>query len=379
MQTISLPWLTYTLTHSPFLLGLVGAVQFMPSLLFSLFAGAMLDRLDKKRIIIITQASLTILAAVLAALVYTKQIEFIHILIISFLIGLANSFDMPARQSYVIEMVGKEDLMNAIGLNSAIFNLARIFGPAAAGFIMELAGMELCFFINALSFLPVITGLFFIRTKPGAGKSKRKSGENIIKDISEGLKYICSVRSLFWTLGGVLIVGTFAMNFNVLVPIFAKTVLAQKESGFGTLMSCMGVGSLAGALAITIRSKKGPSKIIFGVMAFSISIVMILTGMNRLFSTTAIGLALAGFTNVVFFTTANSALQINSRDSFRGRVMSVYMLLNAGTTPIGNLFVGTISGLYGASSAFIACGAVIIVLFSILLLFYRKSMSVSPA
>lgn len=163
MQTISLPWLTYTLTGSSFLLGLAGAIQFTPSLLFSLFAGALLDRFDRKKIIIITQSTLAILAALLSLLVFLKLIEYWHIIIISLFIGLANSFDMPARQSFLMEMVGKKDVMNAIGLNSAIFNLARILGPAIAGLIIGLAGADLCFFLNALSFLPVIAGLFFIK------------------------------------------------------------------------------------------------------------------------------------------------------------------------------------------------------------------------
>lgn len=189
MQTISLPWLAYTLTHSPFLLGLVGALQFTPMLFFSLFAGVLVDKIEKKKIIIFTQIVLALCALAISILVLTKQVQYWHLLVIALIIGFANTIDMPGRLTFIIEMIGKEDLMNAIALNSTIFNLARIIGPSIAGIVMQAVGIGFCFLINAISFIPVITGLFFI--KPLFCISN-KSNNKILKDIGEGLKYIYS-------------------------------------------------------------------------------------------------------------------------------------------------------------------------------------------
>ena len=317
-----------------------------------------------------TQTVLTLCALVLSILVFTNLIQYWHIIIIALLIGFANTIDMPARQSFIIEMIGREDLMNAIALNSAVFNMARIIGPSIAGIAIHLIGIGYCFLINSISFIPVIIGLFFI--KP-VFTIKNITNNNIFKDIKEGLKYIFSVKIIFWTMVFVFIIGTFGMNFNVLVPVYSKTVLNQGETGFGFLMSCMGIGSLLGAISIAVMSKHGPKRMILSISSIITAVLFILIGINRYFIAASFLLALIGFSNVTFFTTANSTLQLNSLDKFRGRVLSVYTLMFGGTTPFGNIFVGSISDFFGAKYGFISCSIAILFFIGILFLFNLRT------
>lgn len=238
MQTISLPWLAYSITGSAFLLGVVGAMQYLPVMFFSLFAGAAIDRYEKKKIIIFTQSAQAVIAFILAFLVFSRLIQYWHLVILSLALGSISAIDFPARQSFIIEMIGKGDLMNVIGLNSAVHNGARIVGPAIAGLLMAGLGIGWCFLINALSFLPLIAGMFFI--VPIFSYRKEAGSSNILSNIYNGLKYIFSNKILLKTVISVFIIGTFIMNFNVLMPVLAKAGLHQKEQGLGFLWSCMG-------------------------------------------------------------------------------------------------------------------------------------------
>ncbi len=280
MQNIAQPWLAYSLTGSPFLLSLVGALQFTPVLLFSLFAGVILDKLPKKTILLFTQSSSLVITLLLAILVQSGGIRYWHILMMAAALGLVNTVDMPARQCFVIELVGKEDLMNAIALNSAVFNLARIVGPALAGIVMGYAGVAACFFINSASYAAVIFGLLFVKSITPVCVSQVKR-TNIISDIKDGLKYITKTSILLKTITAMGIVGAFAMNFNVLVPVFAKTVLGQQEKGFGFLMSFLGMGSFIGAMLIASISKSGPSRYVLGAVPFVLSASLIATGLTN--------------------------------------------------------------------------------------------------
>lgn len=364
MQNIAQPWLVYSLTKSAFLLSVVGALQFTPIMLFSLFAGVIVDRYPKKRIIIFTQSSLMLITLILALLVWTGRVQYWHILITATAMGLVNTLDMPARQSFVIELVGKSDLLNAIALNSAIFNGARVIGPAIAGIIMGYAGITFCFLINSLSFAAVLVSLFFVKTKPFRRQENRDT--NIMGEIKAGLGYIRQHRVLFNSILLVTIVGTFAMNFNVLVPVFAREVLKQGEAGFGFLISFMGLGSFTGAMLVASISKSGPSKKLLNILPICIGLFLIVTGLTRVYWLTAIGLALTGFFFITFTSTANSTIQLNSSDEYRGRVMSVYALVFAGSTPVGNLYAGAFAHKFGAGIGFIACGVIILLLLAVL-------------
>src|SRR5665647_3190179 len=216
MQNIGQSWLVLQLTNSSFKLGLVTAMQFLPMMLFALFAGTLVDRFPKKTVLIFTQASLAILATVLASLSYFKVVQYWHVLVLAALLGIVNTLDMPTRQSFFVELVGKEDLMNAIGLNSSIFNLARIIGPAIAGFLIALVGIAACFYLNAISFLAVIVVLLMMDIEePIVKQSINKSLKNILVDIREGLTYIKSITLIFYPLLLLAIISIFVFNFNL--------------------------------------------------------------------------------------------------------------------------------------------------------------------
>lgn len=373
MQNIAQPWLAYKLTDSAFLLGLVGALQFMPVLLFSLFAGVIIDRFKKKKILFLTQTSSFIIILTLALLTYSGHIRYWHLIVSSALLGFANTFDIPARQSFVIELVGKEDLSNGIALNSVQFNLARIIGPALAGIIMGTgpSGVAACFLINAVSYGAVILSLFFI--KPYPMEKAPLNNINVLTDIKEGLQFIRRNRALFVPLLFLAVGATFAMNLNVLVPVFSDKVLQQTETGFGLLMSFTGVGALIGALTMASVSKSGPNKTFLYLFPFIVGVLILSIGFSGIFVLTGITLALISFFYIIFLASVNTTIQMNSTNEFRGRVMSVYSLILAGSTPLGNLFAGTFAEGFNASAGFIACGAAILIFLMPLYLFLRKN------
>lgn len=372
MQNIAQPWLAYTLTNSPFLLSLIGIAQFTPMLIFALFAGVFVDKFSKKKILLFTQSASLVITLILAILVWTGKIEYWHILIMSTLLGIVNTVDMPARQSIVIELVGREDLMNAIALNSMVFNLARIIGPALAGIVMGYVGVAVCFFANAISFGAVVISLFFIKLQPVEKKIKVEEA-NLIGEIKDGLKYIYHKKILLYTLLVMAIVGTFVPNFNVLVPVFAKEILKENEAGFGILMSFMGFGSFLGAMFIATLSKSGPKKFIIYIVPLVVGALLIATGYTNIYLLTGIFLAITGFFFISFTSSANSTLQLNSKNEYRGRVMSVYTLVFAGSTPFGNLYAGLFAEHFNARIGFAACGGIIIFLMIPLLIYIRKN------
>lgn len=246
MQNMAQSWLVLELTHSPFLLGVVGALQFTPSLLFALVAGVIADRMPKRILLLFTQSASMLLALILGLLIFFDVVQYWQVAILAFLLGTIHTIDMPARQSFIIELVGREDLMNAIALNSFIFNAARIIGPAVAGLVITYLGIAACFFLNAASFVFVLGGLLLMRLEHQAAVQEEQV--DVLKDIREGLGYIRRTPIVFST----------AMNFNVLVPVFAREVLHREAQGFGFLMSAMGVGAFLGALTLAYFSHRGP-------------------------------------------------------------------------------------------------------------------------
>lgn len=360
MQNTAQPWLAYKLTDSPFLLSLIGALQFTPVLLFSLFAGTVIDRLPKKKILIFTQSASLVITLVLALLAWTGKIQYWHILVTATALGFVNTLDMPTRQSFIIELVGKEDRMNAIALNSTVFNLARIVGPMAAGIVMGYFGVAACFFANSISFGAVLLSLFFI--KPLKIPVEHKNEGSVVANILDGLKYIYHHQILFATLMVMAVVGTFGGNFSVLVPVFSSTILGQNETGFGFLMSFMGMGSFFGAMLIAALSKSGPKKVVLFIVPLMIGVFLMLVGCTSVFILTGIALLITGFFFVMFSSSANSAMQLNTSNEYIGRVMSVYTLVFAGSTPFGNLYAGIFTEHFSARVGFYACGGIILIL-----------------
>ncbi|MDP4145829.1 MAG: MFS transporter [Bacillota bacterium] len=368
MQRTAQQWLVYNITKSPLLLGVLGVVQFAPMLLFSLVAGVFVDRFPKKNLIIVTQIILMFQALVLAVLVWTGNVRYWHILLLAGIMGLVNTIDMPTRQSFIIELVGKKDLMNAIALNSSIVNVARILGPALSGVIMVYLGPAFCFFLNGISFIAVIIGLFKIKVRGAVVRTVRGK---VTTDIVEGLKYIAANRVLLGAVLSMFVVGTFSINSDVIIPVMAKEVLHQQAGGYGLLLSAMAVGSFIAAVTVAAKSKKGPNRKFLIACSILVSLSQMIIIFIHSYLLTVIALVFVGFFTISFTTTVNSTIQLNSSSEYRGRVVSVYMLAFNGTTPIGNLFAGDITERFGANAGFFGCGAVTLILMAIVLVFMR--------
>ena len=370
MQRTAQQWLVYDMTKSPLLLGLLGVAQFGPILFLSLFAGVLVDRYPKKRILLVTQTILMLQAIIFALLVMTGYVRYWHILVLAVFMGFANTLDMPARQSFIIELVGKRDLMSGIALNSSIVNLAKIIGPAIAGLVITFLGTAACFFLNGLSFIAVLVGLFFIH--PDIITIRPKNGK-VLDDVAEGIRYIAASKILWGAVLAMLAVGTFAMNSNVVMPVFASEVLHKEVSGYSFLLSAMGLGSFIAALVVSSRSNKGPNKQTLFGSAIIVCVFYMLLGLVHSFYVSLIILAIIGFFTVSFMTTVNTTIQLNSDDQHRGRAMSVYSLVFAGSTPIGNLFAGGITEKLGSNAGFFACGVIALLLLVPIMIGIRKS------
>lgn len=355
MQSIAQAWLVLELTNSAFLLGLLGAVQYVPIFLFSLIGGVIADRLPKRKLIIATQTCLMLTALVLGLLVALDAVRYWHVLVLAFVAGTATALDIPARQSFIIELTGKADLMNGIALNASVFHGARVIGPALGGLVIARFGLELCFFINAASFVAVLAGLFAIRVKEQSYASRR---ERVWHDIGEGLNYIRVTPSILYPILVLAGVSVFALNFNVLVPVFARAVLHLNAVGFGFLMAAHGVGALAGALFLAWVSDAGPRPGLIVAGVFGLCLTQLALAPVSNYPAAMVILGLSGWSMIVFAATVNSAVQIAVPDNLRGRVMSVYSMVFIGATPFGNLFSGAVARAWGAPAAF-AMGAVL--------------------
>lgn len=365
IQSASQLWLVYKLTNSPFFLGLVSAMQFMPVMLLSLFAGVIVDHLQKRKILLVTQSFLCILTFLLGVLTLLGVIRYWHILIFASILGIVNTLDMPARQSIIMEFVGREDLMNAVSLNSVVFNVARMAGPALAGVLMKYIGVGYCFIITSILYMPMICFLFKVKTN---SEVKKVNINNLFSDIGDGLRYILSKRVLYVLVFLVVVMGIFALNYSVFVPVLAKDILGMDSRGYGNLMAGLGLGAFLGSVFVSLRKRKEPSISMIMIALMLVTVVLILSGYATSFWSVVVLLFLTGFFNSVFFTNANSMLMLNSDDEFRGRVMSVYTLAFGGTSPIGNLFSGTIIDKFSVKSAFLACGFSILITVSLFLL-----------
>ncbi|AIS53326.1 major facilitator superfamily MFS_1 [Thermoanaerobacter kivui] len=371
MQNIGQGWLVLELTNSSFLLGLVSAVQFLPVLLFSLFAGVVIDRFPKRKLILFTQTSFAISSFILATLTALKVITYWEILALALFNGFLNTIDMPARQSFIIDLVGKKDLMNAIALNSAVFNAARIIGPGIAGILIGKLGYAVCFYLNSASFIAVIIGLILI-TVEGITPKTNDAKTKIFEDLRDGLIYIKNTPVILTTILMIAILSTFSMNFNVLVPVFTKNILHREATDYGFLMSSMGIGALIGALTLASVSKRGVKPVYLFGGGFGLGIFQILIGIQSNYLLTALLLALSGWFMITFISSANTTIQINAADEFRGRVMSVYSLVFGGVTPIGSMYSGTLSQKFGSNIAFIVSGIIAIIYTLYVLLFQYK-------
>jgi MFS family permease len=379
MQNVGQSWLVLELTGSAAKLSVVTAIQFLPMMLFSLFAGPFIDRFPKRRTLIFTQSALALLALALALITATHVVRYWMILVLAFLLGMVTLIDNPTRQAYVIELSGRDALMNAVSLNSAAFNTARIFGPGIAGLLIEAIGIAPCFFLNALSFLAVIVALLFIDAPPMATSHPVMSARDVFASVRDGLSYIRERSEIALPLILMAIISTVVINYNVFVPTFAKISLGRSVSGYGFLMTSMGIGSLIAALTLAVRSRSGPSRLRLFGGAIGLCAAILVCGLQRNYFLSCILLGLAGFATISFATSTNATIQLASDNEHRGRVMSVYSLVFGGVTPIGALYAGLVSEIAGPAFCMALSGAIGLAASAFLLLGRRYRRHVTQA
>ena len=360
MQQIAQVWLVLQLTNDPLALGVVAAAQFTPVLFLGLFGGLVADAVSKRRALVVTQMAAGTLALVLGLLVVGGNVQVWHVFGIALLLGVVNSFDMPIRQAFVVEMVGRRDVANAVALNSSVFNLTRIIGPAVAGVTIATIGLEPLFFVNAISYLAVVASLFLMRPAELRPPTERAVFErpfrSVIDRLVEGLRYTRREPSIFLAITVLGVVSTFALNFSVLIPLLARDILGGDADTYGFLMSAAGLGSLVSALTIAFGQRPTLRLLLFG--AAVVGVGMIGLGLSHWFPLSLVLMFVAGWGTIAMAATANTIIQLTVPDVLRGRVMSVHTTVFAGSTPFGGIFAGSVAGLAGASMALAAGGVI---------------------
>lgn len=355
MQNIAQPWLVLELTNNPLLLGVVVSAQTVPQMILSFYAGVIVDRIPKRRILIITQSCYAVLAFTLGFLTSMHWVRYEHVLIVALAFGFLNTIDMPTRQAFMIDLVGKEDLMNAIAFNSTIFNVSRIIGPTIAGILIKTSGLATCFYINAISYIPVVIQLLRIDTPIRRVKSTIKP-EKIGKEMVEGIRFVLAspvMRMIFFLF---LIISIFTINFSVLNPVLAKKDFASDAGGLSFLMTCMGIGALIAALTVIfLNLNKSTMKLIL-ISSFMLAFFITAIGFTKNLTMAGISLAFVGYSMILFSTSVNTMLQLESDDAHRGRVMSIYFFVFVGITPLGAMYAGALSKIYGARLTYMLSG-----------------------
>jgi MFS family permease len=348
MQTVAQNWLVYQLTGSALALGFINFVGAIPITLLTLPAGVVADRRSKRHILIATQTASMLLAFVLAALVYFRAVQMWHIAVLSLLLGITNAFDIPARQSLVVDMVGKDDLMNAIALNSSMFNGARVFGPALAGVLVAYIGTAGCFFLNGLSFFAVIVAYMVMRLPAASPANEIRS---IWHATWEALRYVAGHRSIRAVLTLIGVTSLFGWSYSVLMPIFARDILRVGAKGYGYLLAANGVGALLGALTLaSLGNHPHRRRLIFGGL-FGFCATLVVFALSRNAWLSAAAMAGVGWFMIIFFATANTSVQLHTPDELRGRVMGIYALAFLGLNPFGSMLAGSIAHATSASMA----------------------------
>ena len=358
MQTVAQSWLVYRLTGSSLLLGTVGFAGQIPIFLLAPIGGAAADRHNRHRIVIATQATSMVLALILAVLTLAGAVRIWEIVTLAALLGVVNAFDIPARQAFLMDMVGREDLMNAIALNSSMFNGARVLGPAVAGVLVALVGEGWCFLLNGISYIAVIVGLLLMRIDPPRILTDRGSAAD---DIIEGFRFVRAtmpIRALLLLIG---LVSLVAMPYTILMPIFADQILQGGARGLGLLMGATGIGALVGALTLAMREGlRGLGRWV-AVSSAGFGLSLILFSASRMFWLSFVLLVPAGFAMMLQMASTNTLIQSMVPDGLRGRVMAVYSMMFMGMAPLGALFAGSAAAGLGAPITVAIGGALALV------------------
>ena len=355
MQSVAMPWLALQLTHSGLLVGLVLAAQFMPVLLGSQFGGVVADRYRKRSVLLVTQALFMIPSFVLFVLSDSGHAEYWMVVVAAVAIGTINLFDIPSRQAFVIEMVGRQDLMNAIALNSSVFNAAAVVGPAVAGLIIGAVGVPACFLVNSVSYLGAIAALLMMRDLPALVREQNEPP--LLTRIAQGASYARHEPMVGMLLVAVAVFSLFAMNRLTLIPLFAEQVLHVGPEGFGFLLGSMGLGALSGALTLAFNpGASDPGRQFWMAMIWVAALLVF--SISRVFPISLVAMFVAGYAQLTFVATANNRIQTITPDNLRGRVMALYAQALIGVGPIGSTQAGALASLWGAPWA-MAIGAVI--------------------
>lgn len=355
LQSVAQSWLVYRLTGSALLLGLAGFCGQIPVFLLGAVGGAVADRRDRRGLLVATQTSSMILAFALGFLTLAGRVTVLQVFVLAALLGVVNAFDVPVRQSFVVQMVGREDLPNAIALNSSVFNMARMLGPAVAGVLVAAVGEGWCFVLNGASYVAVIAGLLMMSAQVNA---RRLPPGSAMDDIMDGFRFVARtgpIRALLALLG---LVSLLAMPYSVLMPLFADRILHAGARGLGMLMGATGVGALCAALLLAFRaSARGLGRWV-AASAAGFGVSLVLFALSRSFPLSVVLLVAVGFCSVLQMAASNTLLQTLTPDPLRGRVMSVYSMMLMGMAPFGALLAGAAASRYGAPDTLAAGGAV---------------------
>jgi MFS family permease len=354
MQNVAQSWLVWHLTRSPMAIGVVAFADSMPRLIVGALGGAIADRFDRRRVLVITQTVAMIQAILYWLAVWFDVIAFWHIVVLAFVLGLVNTINQTARQSLVNSLVPREELLNAIGLQSSVFNFSKIVGPSIGGIIIGFIGIADCFLINALSFLALIINLHLLELPPWEARTDRKS---IWTDIKEGFVYVRSNRRIFQIIGISYVMAVFGAPYNRFVPIFATNILHVGATGFGILMSAPGAGATLAALSLASVKKMrvGLRLICFSVLGFALFLTLF--AFSPSFIMSFLFLAMVGFFQIAVRALANTAIQIESPPNLLGRVLSLFFM-DRGLWSVGSIVIGSAASSIGISWAFAACAGV---------------------
>jgi predicted MFS family arabinose efflux permease len=354
MQTVSQSWLVLQLTDSPFLLGLIATLQSGPILLLAVFTGVLADRLTRRNILMVTQSVHGALALALGVLVWTGHVRYGYVAVMAVIWGIMSAFDQPARQSFVMELVGRQDVTSAVGMNSASFNAARIIGPAVAGVLIGRVGLFMGFMLNALAFAVSITALTRVPARPPSPRAST----TILEQTVEGLTYAARTPAVRFVLTLQVVVSFCVFNFSVYVPLLARNVLGLGSEGFGLLMASLGVGAVAAGLSLGAIGSRRPAPNLIAAAAAAACAGLTGLAVVRSVAPAAVLLAAVGFAGTIAMAGCNTSLQLMAPDALRGRMMSLYTLLSSGIFPLGAFVVGSLSQTWGVSVAFAVNGAV---------------------
>jgi MFS family permease len=367
MQSVAQGWLVYSLTKSPFYLGLVAASGSLPILLFTLAGGIAADRFRKRNLLLLTQALSILPAFLLGILTDINMITVWQVALLAAVLGTVNAFDIPARQSFLIELVGRDSLTSAIALNSAAFHGARMIGPVVAGITIAALGLPACFYLNALSFVAVIIAL----SKMTIQGEIRESSNGIFKDFIEGIRFVKSRSGIRRSILLIAVFSLVGMPFITLLPVFAGEVLNAGAKGFGFLVGATGAGALAAALLLAFSGDIRDKGRFISIAALSASVSLLAFSLSKNIFISLPFLLIVGWGLVSFLATANSFIQLSAPDNLRGRVMSVFTLVFLGTAPIGNSLVGAMAHYIGTPYT-VSISAVICIIASLLFAVKRK-------